>query len=167
MAGNDQFRILIGGASDAGYVEIATADNGNEPIFVRQYSGAFTTLTRTATLLDAFGNTIFPGTVTANSDIKLKTNIKTIENALEKVLSLRGVEYDRVDNNDHQIGVIAQEVEKIIPEVVYPKEPSPNYETKSVAYANMVGLLIEAIKEQQEQISTMKEELELLREKLD
>lgn len=80
-------------------------------------------------------------TVTANSDEKLKKNIKTIENALDKVLSLRGVEYDRTDIQDHQIGVIAQEVEKIIPEVVYGDE------TKSVAYSNLIGLLIEAIKE--------------------
>lgn len=66
MADNDQFRIRIGGtATNAGYVEIATADDGTEPIYVRQYTGVFTTLTRTATLLDGSGNTSFPGTVTA------------------------------------------------------------------------------------------------------
>jgi hypothetical protein len=68
MADNDFFRIRIGGtASDSGYVEFATADNGNEPIYFRQYSGTFSTLTRTATILDASGNTTFPGTVTANA----------------------------------------------------------------------------------------------------
>lgn len=66
MGDNDQFRILIGAtASNAGYVEIATADDGTEPIHVRQYTGVFTTLQRTATLLDANGNTSFPGTVSA------------------------------------------------------------------------------------------------------
>jgi hypothetical protein len=66
MADNDQFRIRIGGtATNAGFVEIATADDGTEPIHVRQYTGVFTTLTRTATLLDGSGNTSFPGTVTA------------------------------------------------------------------------------------------------------
>jgi hypothetical protein len=66
MADNDQFRILVGGtASNAGYVEIATADDGTEPIYVRQYTGVFTSLTRTATLLDGSGNTSFPGTVSA------------------------------------------------------------------------------------------------------
>lgn len=65
MADNDYFRILVGGtASDAGYAEIATADGGTEPIYVRQYSGAFTSLVRTAALLDANGNTSFPGAVT-------------------------------------------------------------------------------------------------------
>jgi hypothetical protein len=66
MADNDQFRIRIGGtATNEGYVEIATADDGTEPIHVRQYTGVFTSLQRTATLLDGSGNTSFPGTVTA------------------------------------------------------------------------------------------------------
>jgi hypothetical protein len=65
MGDNDQFRILIGAtASNAGYVEIATADDGTEPIYVRQYTGVFTTLARTATLLDASGDTSFPGNMT-------------------------------------------------------------------------------------------------------
>ena len=65
MANNDYFRIRIGGSSDVGYAEIATADNGDDPIYVRQYGSRFTTATRTATILDSSGNTSFPGTVTA------------------------------------------------------------------------------------------------------
>jgi hypothetical protein len=69
MADNDYFRILVGGtATNAGYAEIATADDGSEPIYVRQYTGAFATLTRTATILDASGNTSFPGSVTAGTN---------------------------------------------------------------------------------------------------
>ena len=67
MADNDFCRILVGGSSNAGYVEIATADDGNEPIYVRQYTGVFSTVTRTLTLLDGSGNTQFPGTVTATT----------------------------------------------------------------------------------------------------
>ena len=68
MADNDHFRILVGGtANNAGYVEISTADDGTEPIYVRQYTGVFSSLTRTATLLDGSGNTSFPGTVTATT----------------------------------------------------------------------------------------------------
>ena len=96
------------------------------------------------------GNITASGTITANSDEKLKENVITIENALEKVLSLRGVEYDRIDSGDHQIGVIAQEVEKVVPAVVYGDE------IKSVAYANLVALLIEAIKEQHKEIEELK-----------
>lgn len=67
MADNDFFRIRVGGASNGGWAEIATADDGTEPIYVRQYSGVFSTVTRTATLLDGSGNTTFPGVVTASS----------------------------------------------------------------------------------------------------
>jgi hypothetical protein len=68
MADNDQFRIRVGGtATNAGFVELATADDGTEPIYVRQYTGVFTTLARTATILDGSGNTSFPGTVSATS----------------------------------------------------------------------------------------------------
>lgn len=63
---NDYGRVAYGGtASNAGWMEIASCDGGNEPIYARQYTGVFTTIKRTATLLDANGNTIFPGTVTA------------------------------------------------------------------------------------------------------
>jgi hypothetical protein len=71
MSDNDQFRIRIGGtASNAGFAEIATADDGTEPIHVRQYSGVFSTIARTATLLDSNGNTSFPGIVTAGNQVR-------------------------------------------------------------------------------------------------
>ena len=63
MASNDYWRLFGGGSNDAGYLEIATADNGTEPIYVRQYTGVFATLTRTLTLLDGSGNTTLPGTL--------------------------------------------------------------------------------------------------------
>lgn len=66
MASNDGWKIFGGGSNDAGYLEIATKDNGNEPIHFRQYSGNFATLTRTATILDGSGNTILPGTLKVN-----------------------------------------------------------------------------------------------------
>ena len=73
---NDFFRIRGGGASNAGFIEIATADDGTEPIYVRQYTGEFTSLTRTATLLDGSGNTSFPGTITsAGNTIITSANI--------------------------------------------------------------------------------------------
>ena len=63
MASNDQCRIMCGGADNAGYMEIATADDGNEPIYVRQYTGVFGSITRTLTLLDGSGNTVLPGRI--------------------------------------------------------------------------------------------------------
>jgi hypothetical protein len=96
------------------------------------------------------------GNITAFSDARVKTNIKTIDNALSKVLALRGVTYNRTDLEDksEQIGVIAQEVKEILPQVVI--EENDRY---SVAYGNIVGILIEAIKEQQSQIEELKSRL--------
>ena len=63
---NDYGRVAYGAtATNAGWMEIASCDDGDEPIYVRQYTGVFTSIKRTATLLDANGNTVFPGTVTA------------------------------------------------------------------------------------------------------
>lgn len=63
---NDYGRIAFGAtAENAGWMEIASAEDGNEPIYARQYTGVFTTIKRTATLLDASGNTSFPGSVTS------------------------------------------------------------------------------------------------------
>lgn len=104
------------------------------------------------------GNFTATGDVTAFSDITLKKNIELIPNALDKVLNLRGVTYNRIDieNEPKQSGVIAQEVEKVLPEVVHTNGDG----IKSVSYGNMVGLLIEAIKEQQQQIDELKRKLE-------
>jgi hypothetical protein len=83
--------------------------------------------------------------VTAYSDIRIKKNITTIESALDKVMNLRGVRYQRIDMEDEKfhIGVIAQETQEVIPEVVSENEKG----NLSVAYGNMGGLFIEAIKE--------------------
>ena len=92
--------------------------------------------------------------ITAFSDERLKENIETIPNALEKVSQLRGVEFTRKDTGEKSIGVIAQEIEKIIPEVV--STTSNEAEMKSVAYGNVVGLLIEAIKDLQQEVEELK-----------
>lgn len=79
---NDHGRIAVGATgSNAGWMEIATADDGNEPIYARQYTGVFTTITRTATLLDGSGNTQFPGTVQANYFTCRNTTLCTNLNA--------------------------------------------------------------------------------------
>jgi hypothetical protein len=98
------------------------------------------------------------GNVTAYSDIKLKENIEPIVNSLDKVNQINGVTFDRIDTPElgRQMGVIAQDVEKVCPELVSTDEEG----TKSVAYGNMVGLLIEAIKDQQKQIDELRAKLE-------
>ena len=81
--------------------------------------------------------------ITAFSDERMKENITPIDNALEKVCSIGGYTYNKVDEPQRNAGVLAQEVMKVFPEVVHGSEDT-NY---SVAYGNLVSLLIEAIKE--------------------
>ena len=103
--------------------------------------------------ITATGNITADGNINAKSDERLKENIEEIPNALAKLFSIRGVTFDRIDQPGlRQVGVIAQEVEEVLPEVV---EDGPDG-FKSVAYGNMVGLLIEAIKDQQKQIDVLK-----------
>jgi hypothetical protein len=100
------------------------------------------------------GTIVSSGTITgtdviASSDVRTKNNIVTIDSALDKVMRMRGVFFERnVEPGEKRVGVIAQEVEKILPEVVYTDENG----LKSVSYGSIIGLLIEAIKEQQEVI---------------
>ena len=96
--------------------------------------------------MSAAGAATFNNDVTAFSDVRLKEEISTIDNALTRVKGMRGVFFDRTDNSQiRQTGVIAQEVEPFLPEVV--RETKDENKIKSVAYGNMVGVLIEAIKE--------------------
>ena len=94
------------------------------------------------------GNFTASGNITAYSDERLKTNIETIDAALEKVSQMRGVFFDK--DGVRQTGVIAQEMQKVMPEVV------EDGEYLSVAYGNLIGVLIEAVKELKAEIDQMK-----------
>ena len=91
------------------------------------------------------------GDITAYSDDSLKTNVQVIDNAVGKVEQLRGVTFDRIEDGSTSTGVIAQELKEVLPEAVHTDEQGVH----SVAYGNVVGLLIEAIKEQQKQIDEL------------
>lgn len=107
---------------------------------------------------DTSGNWTANGNVTAYSDERLKDNIEPIENPIEKIKAIQGVTYNRndIEGNPRQTGVVAQQVEKVLPEVVMTSKEG----IKHVAYGNMVGLLIEAIKEQQDEIERLRAILE-------
>ena len=99
---------------------------------------------------------------TLYSSRRWKTNIQTIENALEKVQHLRGVTYDWKADGKHDIGLIAEEVGEVIPEVVAYEENG--FDAKSVDYARLVAVLIEAVKEQQHTIEQQTAEIGSLKE---
>jgi hypothetical protein len=98
-------------------------------------------------------NVLEAGTFNTTSDISLKENICTFENAMDVVAGLRGVRFTWKKNGIKTVGLIAQEVEKVLPELV-----GENVDTgiKSVSYANMVAVLIEAVKELKAEIEELK-----------
>ena len=93
-----------------------------------------------------------------SSDRTKKQNIKSLENSLEVVQTLRGVEFEWKENGQKSIGFLAQEVEEILPEIVHGEEGE-----KSVEYGNLTAILIEAVKAQQAQIEDLKKEVASLK----
>lgn len=124
--------------------------DNNDDLFIRDVnSGSATRFTFDV----SSGGFTASGNVTAYSDIRLKTDIERIPNALNKVSNIVGVTYKRTDLDDgrRHVGVIAQDVLEVLPEAVFERE-----DTLSVAYGNMVGLLVEAIKELKQEIEELK-----------
>ena len=103
------------------------------------------------------GEILAAGDITAFSDETLKENIQPITNALDKLNQIRGVTYNLKDDNTRKhTGVIAQELQKVLPEAVHTNDDG----ILSVAYGNTIGLLIEAIKELQGTVNDLKRRLE-------
>ena len=119
--------------------------------------------------LDKDGNGIFKGNVTAYgslSDRNLKENIENIPNAVEKVQELNGVTFNYKKDDKKATGIIAQELQEVLPEAVY---TTADLETKeehlAIHYGNVVGLLVEALKEQQTKIDNLTALVNELKEK--
>ncbi len=92
--------------------------------------------------------------INSTSDIKLKENIHQIKDPLEKVMQINGVGFRWKDTKEDAIGVIAQDIEEVIPELI-----KISGEVKTVNYNGLVGVLIEAIKEQQRQILELRAQI--------
>lgn len=133
----------VGGA-DGIYVGYGNAGSG----LTRLFGGGSTTASVT---IDGSGNLTASGNVTAFSDARLKRNVEPIKDALTKVKKLVGVTFDRVDIKERQTGLIAQDVQKVLPEAVSVSEKG----YLAVSYGNMMGLIVEAIKSLEERINQL------------
>jgi len=112
--------------------------------------------------LDVTGAIRATGDIIAFSDSRVKTALKKIENALEKVSKITGYTFNRIDGETRrQAGVIAQDVLEVLPEVVY-EDVNGRY---NVAYGNLVALLIEAIKEEKMKRELLEERIKILEQK--
>lgn len=106
--------------------------------------------------LDVVGNITATGDYISTSDVSIKENVKPILNPIEKVKELSGYTFNRIGHDKRSVGLMAQDVEKVLPEAV-----SENGEgVKSLAYGNLVALLVETVKEQQKQIDELREKLD-------
>ena len=167
---SDGLGIAVGGQYN-NYVEYRNYDNRDNYFYtnnsirmaIKGSNGYVGILDSTPSYqLDVNGTIRATGNVIAYSDVRSKENIKTIDSALDKVLKLRGVEFNKIGKNKKEIGVIAQEIEKVFPEVVSTDDEG----MKSVAYGNIVGALIEGMKEQQKQIEALTDIVEELTKKI-
>lgn len=109
--------------------------------------------TMTAGTVISNGDITAAGDIISNSDIRLKSNITEIKDALSKVLRLKGKQYT-MNGRDNQIGLIAQDVEEVLPQMVHTAKDEMG--TKAINYQNMVALLVEAVKELQQEVSELK-----------
>ena len=129
------------GASTFTVTSNATSANTNSTIVSRDGAGGFVAGIVTATDFNSA------------SDLKLKENIQAIENPIDKILNINGVSFDWKETGKSSMGVIAQDVEKVLPELVN------GTDSKTVNYNGLIGLLIEVVKEQQKEINILKERL--------
>jgi len=124
------------------------------------YASSATALVTGSALTFNGTNLTCTGNITAYSDARIKKNIEVITDALAKVNQLSGYTFERTDINvGRQTGVIAQEVKKVLPEAVTTTEDG----MYTVAYGNMVGLLIESIKELTQQVADLKSQLQAIK----
>jgi Chaperone of endosialidase len=149
--------ITSGGAiSTASSLSVGSTSQGtvsadNSYLYLKGPAIEFQNASSTSTgTVDSSGNLVMSGNVTAYSDANLKTDVTTIQNALSLVSKMRGVNYTRIDSGKRGVGVIAQEMQEVIPEVVH-----DTHGTLSVAYGNLVGVLIEAIKELSDKVAAL------------
>jgi len=149
----DSAKIQLRSSGSADYTSI-NRDSSNT-LVVRNTAG------NSIFALENGGNLVIGGTLTQGSDISYKENIKPLESQLEIVNKLNPVSYNRIGQKENEIGFIAQEVEKLIPDLV---SENPDG-LKSLAYGNMTSILVKSIQEQQDMIQELKKEIEILKNK--
>lgn len=146
-------------ASGASITDDTTTNSTLYPLFTSSTSGTLTAVKTSSTNLTYNPSTGDLGAVNFNSlsDANKKKDIETIQNAVEVLMSLRGVFFKWKHNDMRSLGVIAQEIEPYLPEAVVTLEDG----TKTVSYGNIVGLLIEAFKNHESRISRLEQALAL------
>lgn len=149
-------------ANIANFISISddtTTNATRYPIFANGTSGAVVEQVSSTKLFFNPSTGLLTSTdYNSSSDKRLKKNIKTLDSALNTVSSLRGVTFEWKEGGGKSIGLIAQEVKEVVPDIVVADDNG----YLGIKYTNIIGLLVEAIKEQQDQINTLKKQIEKL-----
>ena len=149
-------------ANNSGVTNVGIATSGSTSVVYIPSSGNLGIGTTNATSkLTVAGDLLVTGIITATdfnsaSDINLKENIQKIDNPIDKIIKIDGVRFDWKSDNKPSMGVIAQNIEEVLPELVSGEE------SKTVNYNGIIGLLIECVKTQQEQIGELNRRLDEL-----
>jgi hypothetical protein len=141
------------GSSSVSVSVAATTANTGNTLVARNASGDFTAGSINCSYLTA-SFTVEAQDFNSTSDLDLKTNVNTIDNSLDIINSLRGVSFDWKSNGKKSYGVIAQELEKILPDLVTTKD------NKSVNYNGLVGILLQAVKELSVEVEELKKKIQ-------
>ncbi len=169
---------MVSGSGAAYDVNIVTMNNTLQTIYNNYFSRIGGTITGATDIQGAFsansfysrgdivsaGNITTSGNVTAYSDIKLKENIKPLKNSLESISKLEIVRYNWKENGKSDIGVIAQEVEKVFPEFVIEIQDGFNGTVKTIDYSKLATVSLQGIKELLNIIEDMKNDINRLKE---
>ncbi len=151
--GGHQLRVVLNNpgieiGSSTGRLNFWHTNHGYTDIYARNYTAAD-------------GGSFYGRDFIVESDVRLKENVRPINNALETILQLRGVEYNFIDDKDKidHLGFIAQEVEEVVPQLVF---PLPDSDHKGLDYQGVLPLLVEAVQEQQKLITEQAEKIKAL-----
>ena len=99
------------------------------------------------------GATVHCAAVVEGSSLEIKTNISEIESPLEKISKLRGIEFDYKETDEHSIGMVAEEVNEVFPELV---SKDKDGKVQAMSYSRMTAVLLEAIKELNQEVKELK-----------
>ena len=149
----------VPGPTGPGFTSIT---NNNTSGAILKYADANSAYYDTSVYIDS-SHVGYASDWVATSDKRLKENILSIENALDTVLSTKGVYFNFINDIDkkQKIGVLAQDIEAVIPQVVFTNEQG----SKSVSYGNLTAMLIEAIKELNTKVDKLQNEVNVLKNK--
>ena len=152
--GSSKFRLgTVNAATNTGW-RLRDETAGQERIRIDHNGNIGISMTNPSVELDVTGDIEYTGTITDVSDERLKENIRTINNPIDRIMMLNGITFNMIGESRRSAGLSAQDVQKALPEAVSIVDPGAG--TLGADYTQVIALLVEVVKEQQKQIELLK-----------